>query len=197
MPYYPGSDKGTNSMIHRFDRYKAGLMVLCCCVVVACGGDDGVSPENIPPPSMSDLFGDVLYTADGDEVGIDAVESKSIIGIYFQSPSCMACGQFTPILIDFYEELGLDGKSFEVVLVSFADSQEDMLANMHESGMPWLAVPTGGIKAQGMTDLYDIQFVPTLIVIDNGGRTITMDGVADVFNRGVAAYDVWSANSGG
>jgi thiol-disulfide isomerase/thioredoxin len=165
---------------------------------VACGeADVGASPVELPSATLSDLFGTVLYTADGTEVGIESVEGKSIIGIYFQSPSCPACAQFTPFLIGIYQQLIQAGKSFEIVLVSFAGSQEEMLAHMRDTGMPWLAVPSGGTKAVALAARYGIQFVPTLIVIDRDGNTISMSGHDDVAEKGAHAYDDWLAKSTG
>jgi thiol-disulfide isomerase/thioredoxin len=144
-----------------------------------------------------DLFGTVLYEADGNVVGIETIEDKSIIGIYFGAGWCPACAEFTPLLVSFYTELELADKSFEVVLVSFDNSMDDMFAHMTDRAMPWLAVPFGGEKAAALTRQYEVGGIPTLIVIDGEGNTITVNGRGDVVTKGALAYDDWLAISGG
>jgi len=174
---------------------KIVLVVLCCSLVASCGGDDGGTVLGpIPPATVPQLFGDVLYRADGSEVGIEAVENKPIIGIYFAAGWCPACAGFTPVLISAYEELEQAGKSFEVVFVSSDASSEDMFAHMTARGMPWLALPLGGTKANALKLRYGVTTIPTLVVIDAEGSTITTDGRIDVALDGAAAYDDWLAH---
>lgn len=172
---------------------------LCCCLLTSCGQtDDGLSPlDPQPPASLSDLFGNVLFDADGNEVGIEAVEDKAIIAIYFEAQWCPSCEAFVPRLLSFYEELRQAGKSFEIVLVSFDDSAEKMFAHMKAYAMPWLAVPFRGDKAEALTERYNVRGIPTLIVIDGEGKTITVNGRSAVVEKGASAYDDWLAGSGG
>ena len=175
------------------------LAGLCCFLVTSCNqSDDGISPNDPPPAaSLSDLFGSVLLQADGNEVGIATIESKAIIAIYFEAQWCPVCEQFTPLLMSAYEEIGLAGKSFEVVIVSYDDTEEDMLAHMTDNGMTWLAVPFSGGTIEALTLRYEVQFIPTVVVLDNEGNTISMDGRGDVVTKGALAYDDWLAQSGG
>jgi nucleoredoxin len=169
---------------------------LGACLLTSCGGDKSiVEPE--PPASLSDLFGSVLFRADGSSVGIAAVEGKPVIGIYFAARSCPACGGFTPLLSSTYNELQQAAKSFEVVLVSFEDSSQSMLNYMTDNAMPWLAVPCGGEKATALSRRYDVRWIPTLIVIDGEGNTISMNGREEVAAKGAKAYEDWLAKSGG
>jgi nucleoredoxin len=169
---------------------------LCFSLVTSCGqGEDGPTVLGPPPlASVPQLIGDVLYRADGSEVGIDAVESNPIIGIYFAAGWCPACAGFTPLLISAYEELEQAGKPFEVVFVSSDGSSEDMFAHMTDRGMPWLALPFDGLKANALKLRYGVNAIPTLVVIDDEGSTITMDGRIDVAQKGAQAYDDWLAH---
>lgn len=178
---------------------KIVLLGLWCCLVSSCGEAAApiVPQEPLPPPSLLDLFGNVFYQADETEVGIDAIEQKAIIGIYFGAGWCSACAGFTPLLVSFYEELEQTGKSFEIVFVSFDGTADEMFTHMTDRGMPWLAVPTGGDKADQLTVRYDVASIPTLVVIDNDRNTITTGGRADVVVIGAAAYEDWLAASGG
>ena len=172
---------------------------LCCFLFVSCGEtDDGLSP--IVPPAqatIADLFGAVLFASDGSEVGVETVEQKDIVAIYFAAAWCGACAGFTPQLVDVYETLGQAGSSFEVVLVSYADTEAGVFDHMTDSAMPWLTVPFTSGKADALTQRYGVQVIPTLIVLDSDGNTITVDGRADVVTHGAAAYDIWLDASGG
>jgi len=129
-------------------------------------------------------------------VGIETIEQKQIIAIYFEAQWCPVCAQFTPLLISAYEEIGLAGKSFEVVIVSYDDTEEDMLAHMTDAGMTWLAVPFGGGTIEALTQRYAVQFIPTVVVLDSEGNTISMYGSDEVIANGALAYDDWLARIG-
>jgi len=161
-------------------------------LLTSCGGDKSiVEPE--PPASLSELFGPVLYKADGDSVGIEAVDGKAIIAIYFSARWCPACAGFTPQLLSAYQELQQNGRSFEVVLVSLDDSSQEMFAHMMDYDMPWVAVPYGGEKADSLVRRYAVAWIPTLIVIDGQGQTISLNGREDVGSKGAGAYEDWLA----
>jgi thiol-disulfide isomerase/thioredoxin len=162
-----------------------------CGLLTSCGGDESiVEPE--PPASLSELFGPVLYKANGDSVGIEAVEGKAIIiAIYFSARWCPACAGFTPQLLSAYQELEQAGKSFEVVLVSLDDNSQEMFAHMMDYDMPWLAVPYGGEKANGLIRRYAVAWIPTLIVVDGEGRTLSVTGREEVASKGAGAYEDW------
>jgi thiol-disulfide isomerase/thioredoxin len=176
------------------------LLGLLCSVVASCGdSDDGISPPIEPPPilSLSDLFGDVLLNADGDSIDTDTISNKSVIAIYFEGYWCSSCAAFTPQLMSTYEELTQDGKSFEVVLVSFDVNRAELLGHMQDTGMLWLAVLPDGGRVGALAQRYAVQFIPTLVVIDSEGNTITMSGRDDVAAKGAQAFDDWVASSSG
>jgi len=146
---------------------------------------------------LTDLFGTVLYKAEGGQVGIQALQTKAIIGIYFASRSCPACGAFTPQLVSTYNELMRTDKSFEIVLASVDASSADLSGYMQQYAMAWLALPSGGEAVLQLVKRYDVEWIPTLIVIDEERKTITKTGREDVVTKGAAAFDQWLAASGG
>jgi len=168
-----------------------------CCLATACGDDTVVDPlPLVNPTSYADLFGSVLFQSNGSQVTVQSIENTAIVAIYFESTTCSACQQFTPQLISAYNELRLDGRSFEVVLVSWADNQDDMLAHMRDTGMPWLAVRNGGVVWGSLVQRYGVTGVPTLVVVDNDANTITMLGRNDIVSKGADAYDDWVVAGG-
>jgi nucleoredoxin len=96
-----------------------------------------------------------------------------------------------------YADLLLAGESFEVVFVSFDVNRTELLAHMSDVGMLWLAVPPDGGRVGALAQRYSIQFIPTVIVIDSDGNTITVDGRDDIVRDGAQAYDLWLAAIGG
>jgi thiol-disulfide isomerase/thioredoxin len=159
-----------------------------------CGSDGPTEPK---PVSLPDLFGTQLLRADGSTVGVAALSGVPVIGIYFASPGCPACTAFTPTLIDVYNQLEDAGRSFEVVLVTLNVNNSALLAYMVDFGMPWLAVSAQTGKANALAQRYNVQWVPTLVIIDGAGRTISLNGRQEVTQSGVGAYDVWlGAGSG-
>jgi hypothetical protein len=162
--------------------------------VSGCGDDGPTEPE---PVSLSDLFGNQLFRADGSSVGVGALDHASVIGIYFASPGCPACGAFTPILIDAYNQLREAGQSFEVVLVTDGISDSSLFDYMADSAMPCLAVSSQGNRANALAQRYDVRWVPTLVIIDGAVNTISLTGREELTQNGAAAYDAWLAASAG
>jgi len=187
---------------HQWSSFLACLALagLCFLLVTSCTGAEKGLPlvdDSPPPASLSDLFGSVLLKTDGSQVGIGAMEDKAVIGIFFSAGWCPACGAFTPQLLATYHELKESKKSFEVVLVSFDDSSGGMFAHMTQYAMPWLAVPHGSAKATALVQRYDVRLIPTLVVIDQKGKTLSLNGRGDIVGKGAQAYDDWLAASGG
>ena len=171
------------------------VAVLVGCAASGCGGDGPTEPQ---PATLSGLFGNQLYKADGTLVGVGALDDDDVIGIYFASSGCPACAGFTPVLVDAYNQLQEDGRSFEVVLVSTGISDSSLLEYMVDSEMPWLAVPSQSGRANALVQGYSIRWVPTLLIMDGGTlNTISVTGREEVAQDGAAAYDAWLAAAGG
>lgn len=169
------------------------LAALLCWGALGCG-DDSTGPKALPLP---ELFGAELYQADGTLVGVQDLADDAVIGIYFASPTCSACAAFTPILVDAFKQIQADGKSFEIVLVSYYLSDSGLLDYMTDSSMPWLAVPSESGPTDALVKRYKVQWIPTLVVIDGEGRTISKKGRDELVQDGIAAYDEWLAEAGG
>jgi thiol-disulfide isomerase/thioredoxin len=174
-------------------RRKLLAVPLLSWLVVACGST--VAPP--PPASLAELFGPTLLMADGSAVGPEVLEGKALIGIYFGAWGCPACGAFTPLLVDAYDELREAGRSFEVVYVSSDGSAEIMHRYMRDAGMRWPALPWGGSRSAALGQRYGVRYIPTVIIIDGSGATVSLKGYEEIADRGAAAYEGWLARSGG
>ena len=151
------------------------------------------SSTNQPPtcPALEQLLGPVLMDRQGGTFPTGDLHGK-LIGLYFAAqwdpPSCY----FTPRLVEFYERMKQDGKSFEVVLISDDRSSRDMMSHLNELNMPWPSVPfLDGSHQLRLKQLYGVMNLPVLIVLDDAGPVITTDGRADVMRKKEKAYEVW------
>lgn len=172
-------------------RWALLLAGLCWCgLATSCNDDDSpVDPQ--PPASLSELFGETLFTADKTPVQVEDIKANEVIGIYFSAEWCPACATFTPLLVEFHEETVQLGRSFQVVLVSSDNSSAEMYSHMKQYNIPWLAVPHGSSEANGLLSRYGVSAIPTLVIIDNAGNTISMDARRSIIEDGVAAYEEW------
>ncbi len=179
----------------RLLRWTYGWRTMAVAVLAAgapsgCGGDEPTEPE---PLSLSDLFGTQLFTADGTSVGLAGMDSAELMGVYFASLGCPACGAFNPILVDAYNQWSVQGKSFEVVLVTAGVSLADLLEYMGDSNMPWRAVSPQSNKANSLIQRYNVRWVPTLVILDRALNTISLTGREDLVQAGTAIYETWLA----
>jgi hypothetical protein len=166
---------------------------LMAAAATGCGDDGPTGPK---PASLSDLFGSQLLRADGTGVGVGTLDNTALIGIYFASPTCPACGAFTPILVDAYDQIHGEGRSFEVVLVTHGISEAALVDYMNDAGMSWLAVPPQGNQPNLLAQRFNIRWVPTLVIVDASGNTVSLTGREEVTRNGAAAYDAWLAAAG-
>lgn len=184
----------------RSARRRSTVAILLGGLCAACVSDitGGGCCEDLPggdSPSFSDLFGNVLYRADGSQASLASLQAQSLVGIYFASRSCPACTSFTPELVSAYNAIRGAGKPFEIVLACVDPSTEDLATYMRQHGMNWLGLPLGSDKITELAKRYGVEWIPTLIVINAAGKTVTKTGREDIAARGAAAFDAWLAAS--
>lgn len=78
-----------------------------------------------------------------------------------------------------YDELKKSGAAFDIVFVS-SDRNEKQFTD-YFAQMPWKAVKDNTIKNK-LKSKYKVMGIPTLIIIDNNGNTVSTDGRALVMN---------------
>lgn len=109
----------------------------------------------------------------------EALAGKKVIGLYFSADWCGPCRQFTPELVSFYEKMNSRrGKkdTFEIVMVSRCRDMDSHY--QYFSKMPWLALPldvAAGERGQQLGDKYGVKGIPSLVLVDELGQTITTD----------------------
>lgn len=75
-----------------------------------------------------------------------------IVGIYFGSYWCPASRNFTKILTEFYNEINIDEKQFEIIYIPI-DRNEEQFTNAYAE-MPWLSLHFGDEKIDVLKKRY-------------------------------------------
>ncbi|XP_054823481.1 probable nucleoredoxin 1 [Prosopis cineraria] len=128
---------------------------------------------------------DYLLRNNGDQVKIESLKGKKV-GLYFSASWCGPCKQFTPTLVELYNEVSHKG-DFEIIFVS-ADRDEDAFKG-YFSKMPWLAIPFSDSGTRSCLDeLFRVKGIPYLVILDENGKVATEDGTAVVLEYGAEAY---------
>ena len=129
----------------------------------------------------------------------------------FTASWCGPCRRFSPLLVNLYEAVrGCSGSAatassgdarsadFEVVLVSWDEVRAEQQAYAQASKMSWLALPHADRSlADALTLRYDVQFIPTLIVVEissdgKHAKVLSRDGrdeVVDQVMRGASSAE--------
>jgi len=137
------------------------------------------------------LFPKKILNSEGKTVSSKVLKDK-IVGIYFSAQWCPPCRNFTPALVEFRDK---NAKEFEVVFVSSDRSQEDQLKYMEKYGMKWYALPHGSDEANELKKKYEVRGIPSLVIVDAEGNTITKNGRGDVSGNPSGALASWQKKS--
>jgi len=137
------------------------------------------------------LFPAEILDHKGNIVSSDKLAGK-IVGIYFSAQWCPPCRHFTPSLVEFRNK---NAKEFEVVFVSSDRSSDDQLKYMEKYGMKWYTLPHGSDAANKLKKKYEVRGIPSLVIVDAKGNTITKNGRSDVSGNPSGALANWQKKS--
>ncbi|KAH6832885.1 hypothetical protein C2S53_014396 [Perilla frutescens var. hirtella] len=94
-------------------------------------------------------------------------------GLYFSAQWCTPGVKFTPELASIYRKINRD-HSFEIVFVS---SDHDQTAfDSYFGTMPWMAIPYGDPNINCLAKHFDVQGIPSLVILGPDGKTVTRRG---------------------
>ncbi len=107
-------------------------------------------------------------------------ESLDVIALYFSAGFSPYCREFTPALVDFYEDHRRHHENFEVILLNSDPSLENMIDYMEDFDMPWPAVRYSVARnlPNALTRLRG-SGIPNLVLVGRDGEVI-----ADAFQNG-------------
>lgn len=101
--------------------------------------------------------------------------NKKVIGLYFSASWCPPCKKFTPVLSTFYEDMVEYYDDIEIIYIS-SDKDEDEF-NTYWEDMPFPAlIYNNRKKKEELTELFNIEKIPTLIFLNNNGGIIINNG---------------------
>ena len=100
------------------------------------------------------------------------------MGLYFLAHWCGPCRNFTPQLVEIYNEILKKGEAFEIVFIS-SDTEEKDFKEYYAS-MPWLAFPFGDNAKKYLSRYFRVQGIPTLIILGPDGKTVLTDAVSQI-----------------
>jgi len=146
---------------------------------------------NLAAEKSDALFPSKLIDSKGKSVSSKVLKDK-IVGIYFSAQWCPPCRGFTPSLVDFRNK---NSENFEVVFVSSDRSSEDQLKYMEKYKMNFYAVPHGSDAANKLKKKFEVRGIPSLIIVDANGKTITKNGRGDVSGNPESALASWQKGS--
>jgi len=127
---------------------------------------------------LVELLGDKLLTKSGETSTSDALSGKGAIALYFSAHWCPPCRGFTPKLAEWYSS-NLKDKGLEVVFVS--SDKDDGQFQEYFKEMPWLALPySDREKKDALSKKFKVNGIPSMVILDAEGKTITKDGRAAV-----------------
>ena len=123
------------------------------------------------------------------QVKISELEGK-IVGIYFSANWYPPCNNFTPLLVNAFEEFKSQTPGFEVVFVS---CDEDLDAfNNYRACMPWLAIPFSDLNTKkNLNSRFDVEGIPSLIILQPDNYKVDEaihDGVELLYRYGKQAF---------
>jgi len=105
----------------------------------------------------------------------DAALSKiKYLAVYYSAHWCPPCRQFTPELVNFYNEVKPNHPEFDLVFVSDDNSEQEMHQYITEDKMPWLAVRYQFAKMKPAQQ-YSGSGIPDLVFIDASSGKVLSD----------------------
>jgi len=139
--------------------------------------EDGKEFPWVPKTMLQMLSGPAL--GKGGEIAClaEAIKGK-VFGIYFSAHWCPPCRGFTPELVKTYEALKEAGKNFEVIFASSDQSEEEF--NEYYGEMPWLALPHEDKRKDELDSHFEVDGIPTLVLLDENLDLITTGGRGSV-----------------
>ncbi len=139
------------------------------------------------------LFPEKLYNAEGKEVSRESLKGK-IVGVYFSAKWCPPCRGFTPSLVKFRDA---NKEKFEIVFVSADRDEAAQKDYMTSYKMNWPAFKNQSDAGKKLSEKFAVRGIPTLVIVDAKGKTITKDGRGDVTADPAGALAKWKKSAKG
>merc|ERR1712230_254463 len=129
------------------------------------------------PPTFEEITqGAMVVNKEGKEIPLTEATQGKTVAYYFSAHWCPPCRGFTPQLAEWYKN-DLQAKGLEVVFVS-SDRDEGAFKE-YFGEQPWLALDYSDRKRkEQLSNLFGVEGIPSVVIIDKDGSTITKNGRA-------------------
>lgn len=128
---------------------------------------------------------DYVIKNDGSKVSVSDLTGKIIL-LYFSAHWCPPCRAFLPDLIEMYKQIKEKDDAFEIIFIS--SDMDDETFKDYFSKMPWLALPFADERKRFLSRIFKISGIPSCVVIDRAGKTLTKDARNLIMDYGANAY---------
>ncbi len=167
--------------------FLLALMIFATVTSFAAQIEASATPATPVKPVLEDFFPEGLLDADKQYVDPAVLENK-VFALYFSASWCRGCAAFSPTLV---KMRNANSDRFEVVLVGFDNSADDMYNYMKRYAMLWPAVDWESPVRLALKERFDVSLIPALIVVAPDGRIITTDGYKQIQNVGEEVLQTW------
>ena len=144
-----------------------------------------VIPETL---DWSFWFPSGVKQVDGTPVSYKQLEDK-VVAIYFSAHWCPPCRRFVPVLQKLYDK---HKNKLEIVFVSVDHSPATKERYIKESKMSWLTIDFQSEDSDRLIGGLGIQTFPTLVVLNDDAKIITMDGYPQLSQAPDEAWKYWA-----
>ena len=157
---------------------KSGFLLLLALVFagVVSAQDEATLPQLPRPVIVAKSLAEKLVKIESGNFVPFALDPEKAIDhflFYFSAGWSPACKKFTPILTEFYHDAKAAGANFEIVFVSFDDSERAMREYMAEQQMPWPALRFNALEEVDFIKQASGRGVPCLAALDSRGLVLT------------------------
>jgi len=125
----------------------------------------------------------------GESIPYTNLQELKLVVYYVGAKWCSGCTKFTPLLLDFYQQINKDTKNLEIVYISCDNIETDYKAQIES--MPWLSAPFNVVAQRKFLDENTVTTMPSVLVLRKDATVAKKDGRADVQLHGVKCFEEW------
>ena len=139
--------------------------------------------------SLYAVLPQVIQTKNGNISLSQLKDGSPLIALYFSAHWCPPCKKFTPKLDEFYTTVNSNEKEIEIIFVSLDNSGNEF--KEYYNIMPWAAVPYDSDNRELISEFFEIQGIPSILVFTNEGKLIDKNGRNTIASKKEGAINHW------